>query len=325
MLKVLPAVLLLLLSPVLSAQVIAKHPFSTELARALGLEAGATATDLPHHVHYDLKLYDRHHKFTTGTWDIWRDPQHYVRTDIVAGDFHYTHIQDLAQHTDWRHFDHILPLKIFDLRQNYEKPEVPAAFFSNPRLNPDPMVTFQQIDGSPFDCTPESSLELRICFDPIAHVLAFAQIMNQTVTWENWQLLGTHSVPQRFRIYDGDRLIVEASGKAEVVKAFDPERFVIPAGEPDMGEPEDHGAIPHRVIEMKPIGMNLIYGNALMHLFVGVDGKVKKVDVIDADDNDLIGDAKHFSRNLKFAPQENGGEMVSFDQYLYVQHSPNFK
>ncbi|MGA7521676.1 MAG: hypothetical protein WBW84_04295 [Acidobacteriaceae bacterium] len=323
MLKFLLAILLLPTAPALVAQVLARHPFATELTRALALEAGATATDIPHHVHYDLKLYDRHHKLTTGTWDIWRDPQHYVRTDIVAGDFHYTDIDDLAQHRQWRHFDHVLPLKIFDLRQNYEKPEAPVEFFSDHALNPDPMVTFQQVEGSPFDCTSEL-LEMRICFDPIAHVLAFAQIMNQTVTWEDWQPLGTHSVPRRFRIFDGNRMIVEASGKAEKVKTFPPNLFAIPAGEPDMGEPEDDGGVPHRVVSMKPIHLDFLYGNVLMHLFVEPDGKVRKAEVVDADDNDLIGDVKHFSRNLKFAPQMKNGVAVPFEQYLYVQDSINF-
>lgn len=323
MLKFLPAVLLLLIWPALNAQVLAKHPFATELARALALEAGATATDVPHHVHYELKLYDHHHKLTTGTWDIWRDPQHYVRTDIAAGDFHYTHIEDLAQRTEWRHFNHVLPLKLFDLKQNYAQPDVPVAFFSNRRLNPDPMVTFEQIEGSPFECTPEV-LEIRVCFDPLAHVLAFAQIMNQTITWEDWQPLGTHSVPRRFRIYDGNRLIVEASGTAEEVKTFPPHQFVIPDGEPDMGSPEDDGIVPHHVVDLKPMNMDLMYGNVLMQLFVGPDGKVKKAEVIDADNGDLIGDAKHFSRNLKFAPQMEKGVAVPFQQYLYVQHSLNF-
>jgi hypothetical protein len=324
MLKCLFATVLLLIPAAIGAQVIESHPFATELTRALALEAGATANDVPHHVHYDLKLYDRHHKLTTGTWDIWRSPQHYVRTNIDAGDFHYTHIQDLALHKDWRHFDSFMPLKIFDLRQNYDKPKVPVALFNNPEIASKSMVTFQQVDGSPFDCTPEY-LAMRVCFDPIAHVLAFAQMMNQTVTWENWQPIGKHSIPQRFRIYDGDRLIVEASGKAEEVRTFPPDLFVIPAGQPDMGEPENDGAAPHRIISMKPMKLDLLYGNALVHLFVDPTGEVKKLEVVDADDDALIGDTKHFSRDLKFAPQMKDGVAVPFDEYMYIQHSPNFQ
>jgi hypothetical protein len=323
MLKLLSAVLLLIMAPALLAQVLANHPFATELARALALEAGATATDVPHHVHYDLKLYNRHHKLTTGTWDVWRDPLHYVRTDIVAGDFHYTHIEDLARHREWRHFDHVLPLKLLDLKQNYAQPGQDVSFFTNHILNPNPEVTFQQIEGSPFECTAEL-LEMRVCFDPLAHVLAFAQIMNQTVTWEDWQPLGTHSVPRRFRIYDGSRLIVEASGKAEEVKTFAPNLFVIPAGEPDMGEPEEDGVTPHRIVSTKPIAVDMLYGNVLMRMLVQPDGKVKKAEVIDADDDDLIGDAKRFSKNVKFAPQITNGVAVPFEQYMYIQHSPDF-
>lgn len=322
--KILPAILLLLASVALGAQVLSDRPFAAEMAQALELEAGATATDIPHHVHYELKLYDRRHKLTTGTWDIWRDPQHYVRTDIAAGDFHSVDIEDLAQHTQWRHFDRVLPLKLFDLRQNYDQPAVAVAFFSNPSLAPNARVTFQQIDGSPFDCTAES-LQIRICFDPIAHVLAFAQIMNQTMTWENWQTVGRHSIPQRFRIYDGNRLIVEASGKVDVVKTFPPDLFIVPPGEPDMGDPEDNGSAPHRVIAAKSLEPDLLYGNVLMHLFVGPDGKVKKAELIDADDDSLIGDAKHFARNVKFAPQVTKGVAVPFDEYLYIQHSLNFQ
>ncbi|MGA9983798.1 MAG: hypothetical protein WBP95_10020, partial [Acidobacteriaceae bacterium] len=115
----LSALFLFLMLPAGWAQVIATHPFDTEISRAVALEAGATATDVPHHVHYDLKLYNHKGKLTTGTWDIWRDPQHYIRTDIVAGDYHYTHIEDLNHKKQWRHFNTVMPLKVYDLRQAY--------------------------------------------------------------------------------------------------------------------------------------------------------------------------------------------------------------
>src|ERR1700735_190097 len=115
----LPTLFLILLLPAGRTQVIADRPFNTAINRARSLEAGALATDLSHHVHYDLKLYNHKGKLTTGTWDIWRDPLHYVRADIVAGDFHYTHIEDLVLKKNWRHFNALMPLKVYDLRQNY--------------------------------------------------------------------------------------------------------------------------------------------------------------------------------------------------------------
>jgi hypothetical protein len=318
--SVLPTLFLLLLLPAAWAQVIATHPFDTEIARARALEAGAAATDVPHHVHYDLKLYNHKGKLTKGTWDIWRDPQHYIRADIVAGDYHYTHIKDLIQKKNWRHFNTLMPLKIYDLRQNYQQPDFAVSLFSAKEEKYS--VRFQQVEGSPFDCTG-IVYETRVCFDPLAHVLAFAQMFNQAVTWEDWQPLGTHSVPKVFRIYDAGRVMVEATGHAEVVKTFPPGLFVIPPDEPDMGKPEDDASTPHEVIGTKPAHVDMLYGNVLLQVEVGIDGKVKKVRLIDADDDDIVHDSIQFAKHLTFAPQMKDGIATPFDQYIYVHYALN--
>jgi hypothetical protein len=312
----LSALFLILTLPAAWSQVIASHPFDTEISRAVALEAGATATDVPHHVHYDLKLYSHKGKLTTGTWDIWRDPQHYVRTDIVAGDFRYTHIEDLIHKKQWHHFNTLMPLKVYDLRQAYREPDFVVTQFS--KATPKHTVHFQQVDGSPFDCT-NAVMDMRICFDPLAHVLAFAQMFNQTVTWEDWQPLGLHSAPGRFRIYDAGRVMVEAAGTAEPVKSFPPGLFVIPADQPDMGEPENDGATPHKIVGTKPVHLQLLYGNVLVQLHVGVDGKVKKTTLIDADDDDIVDEAKQFAHHLTFEPQITNGVEAPFDQYIYLR------
>jgi hypothetical protein len=163
---------------------------------------------------------------------------------------------------------------------------------------------------------------MRICFDPLAHVLAFAQMLNQTITWEDWQPLGTHSIPKRFRIYDAGRVMVEAAGHADIVKTFPPGLFVIPPDEPDMGEPEDAGSPPHKVIGSKPVQIgSLLYGNLLARVQVDPKGKVKKVDLVDADDDDLISVAEQFLRHLTFAPELKDGVPIFFDQYIYLRYN----
>jgi len=320
-----PFALLLLPVLVLPAawpQVIANHPFSTALDRAVSLEAGASATDLPHHVHYQLTLYDHKGHRTTGTWEIWRDPQHFIRTDIVAGDFHYTRIEDLALGKQWRHFNTLMPLKIYDLLENYREPEFAASQFAH--ADPRPFVRFSQVQGSPFDCTGDV-FHLRICFDPLAHVLAFAEMYNQSIAWGEWQPLGAHSIPRSFRIYDAGRVMVEATGTAEIVKSFPPGFFAIPPGEPDMGDPADDGATPHKVTGMKPVELQWLYGNILLQLSVNSAGRVDKVKLIDADDNDLIHDAETFARHLTFAPQLQNGVATPFDQVVYLRYAPGFE
>jgi hypothetical protein len=315
--SIVSALFLMLFLPAGWAQVLANHPFDTEIARARALEAGATATDVPHHVHYDLKLYNHKGKLTTGTWDIWRDPQHYIRADIVAGDFHYTGIEDLVLKKQWRHFNTVMPLKVYDLRENYREPEYADALFS--RKEPKYYVRFQQVEGSPFECT-NPVLEIRVCFDPLAHVLAFAEMFNQMVTWEDWQPLGTHSVPKRFRIYDAGRVMVEAAGNADVVKTFPPGLFVIPPDQPDMGEPEDDGSTSHKIINQQVVNhFDPLHGNVLVQVEVGPEGKVNKVKLIDADDDDIIHESERFAKHLTFAPQMKDGVPTSFEQYIYLR------
>lgn len=315
--RLLFALSLLALLPAGSAQVVAAPPFATAIHRALALEAGAVAGDLPHHVHYDLRLYSHKGKLTQGTWDIWRDPLHFTRSDIVAGDFHYTLIEDLAHVTQWRHFNTVMPLKVYDLLENYRQPDFAVSFFAAPGAPG--TVRFAQISGSPFDCT-SLSLQMRVCFDPLVHVLAFAQIFNQTITWEDWQPVGTRSVPRRFRIYDAGQIMVEASGQAEVVHTFPPGLFAIPSDQPDMGSPENNGTPPHRVVASKPVPLDLLYGNLLFRLDVDADGKVHKVDLIDADDNDLVRNSVEFAKSLVFAPQLTNGLPTPFEQYIYLHY-----
>jgi hypothetical protein len=312
--------LLLLFScwPASFAQVVSNPPFSAAIARARGLEASALATDVPHHIHYDLKLYSHTGKLTKGSWDLWSDPLHFTRSDIVAGDFRYTHIEDLAHTRQWRHFNTVMPLKVYDLLQNYHEPGFAVSYFSRP--DPRNYVHFEQVQGSPFSCTNQM-FQMRVCFDPLAHVLAFAEMFNQTMTWEDWQPLGTHTVARRFRIYDAGRVMVEASGTAEVVKNFPPGLFMIPSNEPDMGEPEDDGATRHKVLEVKPVHLNMLYGNLLIQVKVDAAGKVHKADLIDADDDDLIHTGLEFARHLTFTPQMTNGVAAPFEQYIYLRYA----
>lgn len=311
------ALFLLTLVSAGSAQVVSNPPFGIAINRALSLEAGALAGDVPHHIHYDLKLYSHKGKLTRGTWDVWRDPLHSTRTEIVAGDYHYIHIEDLAHTIQWRHFNTVMPLKVYDLRQNFREPAFPVSFFAMP--DPSNNVHFEQVEGMPFDCT-SLRFQMQVCFDPLVHVLAFARVFNQTMTWEDWQPVGLHSVPRRFRIYDAGQIMVEAEGHVEVVKTFPPGLFAIPSNQPDMGEPEEDGATPHKVIATKPVRLDLLYGNLLVKVEVNAEGEVHKVDLIDADDDDLIKPAVEFAKHLTFAAQG-----MPFEQYIYVHYSVGVK
>jgi hypothetical protein len=64
-----------------------------------------------------------------------------------------------------------------------------------------------------------------------------------------------------------------------------------------------------------------LYGNVLVQVQVGIDGKVKKVRLIDADDDDIVHDSVQFAKHLTFAPQVKDGVPTPFDQYIYLHYA----
>src|ERR1700753_4315225 len=82
-------------------QVMQNTNYEQELRHAMSLIAGMTSTDIPHHIHYDLKLYDRDGRESTATYDIYRDPIMYQRIEMKAGSFELTHISNVRDKKEW--------------------------------------------------------------------------------------------------------------------------------------------------------------------------------------------------------------------------------
>jgi hypothetical protein len=45
------------------------------------------------------------------------------------------------------------------------------------------------------------------------------------------------------------------------------------------------------------------------------------VDLIDADDDDIVHESVEFAKHLTFAPQLKDGVPTPFDQYLYLRYN----
>ncbi len=308
-----PLVVLLFVpgSPV--AQVLQTSRYATVLSHARALTAGSTASDVAHHIHYDLKFRDRHGHEFTATYDIYRDPPRQTRVDIVAGDYRYTHIRDLMNKRDWKHFSGDMPLKIFDLRDVLIEPK--PEIYRLEQSQPPPAVRPEMIDGSPFACA-SNQVSVRVCFDPLIRTFAFAQVFNQTVTYDDWQRIGTHAIPGKISLYDGKKPLVEATGKVETVRKFPPLLFV-PGDEPTQSEDEDH-----RLIRFKPQPDFPFYGNVQLQISVNEKGKVTKTKLIDSDNHHLDEVATSYARSFRFAPENANGQPSSFTSVFYLHYFP---
>jgi hypothetical protein len=298
------------------AQVMQNTDYVQELKHAESLLAGTTPSDIPHHVHYDLKLKDRDGHETTATYDVYRDPIMYTRVDIKAGDFTLTHIISERDNKDWLHYTGNSPLKVFDFEQVSEHPVSAIGRLSQDLTHAQQMQP-GQLAGAPLLCASDEN-GTSICFNPLLHLFAYAQMFNQTVMYDNWLPIGSHTVPGSIRIYQGKKLLVEATGTVEAVKKFPPDFMSLPQ---TPSQPEPTKA--HKIIRSKPVDMNeAICANASVAISVDEEGHVKKAEIIDSDDKKIEGTVRKAARNMVFEPQLENGLPVPFDTILYLAYYP---
>jgi hypothetical protein len=298
------------------AQVMQNTDYEHELQDAKSLLAGETLTDIAHHIHYDLKLYDRDERQTTATYDIYRDPVLYRRIEIKADNYQLTQINNVRDKQEWLHYTGDKPLKISDFEQALDVPEAAVDRLSLEASQVQKMGP-QELHGAPLLCANDNT-GTAICFNPLIHLFAYAQMFNRTIMYDQWLPLGTHTVPGSIRIYEGKKLLVEATGTVEAIKKFPEHLMEIPVT-PSQVDP----AKEHKIIRYKPMDTSEArYGNVELHVSADEKGQVTKTEVVDSDDKHLEGIARKFARSIVFQPQLENGQPVPFDTVIYIEYYP---
>ncbi|HYK34740.1 energy transducer TonB [Alloacidobacterium sp.] len=290
--------------------------YDKELQHAKSLLAGSSPTDIPHHIHYDLKLYDRDGHESAATYDIYRDPVMYQRVDIKAGDFQFTRISNLRDHVDWQHSTGDMPLKIFDFERVMEFPQAAADRFSKEPQNVKEMQP-EQLEGAPLLCANDNA-GTAICFNPMIRLFAYAQMFNRTIMYDQWLTIGSHTAPGTIRVYEDKKLLVDAAGSVDVIKKFPDHLMEIP-DTPSQPSPQSQ----YKIAKSKPMDLSdARYGNIQVALSVDEKGHVTKESIVDSDDKHLEGTARKYVRDLVFEPSIKDGQPVPFETVLYLEYYP---
>jgi len=300
------------------AQIMQNTNYEQELRHAQSLLAGATATDISHHAHYDLKLYDRDGHESTGTYDIYRDPTHFQRTDIKVGEFQFTRISSLTDHVEWVHYTGQMPLKIVDFERVMDIPEAAVNRFSK-ELETVRQMQPQQLQGAPLLCANDNA-GTAICFNPMIRLFSYAQMFNRTIMYDQWLPIGLHTVPGTIRIYEDKKLLLEATGTVEAVKTFPDHLLEIP-DTPSQPSPDSD----YKIVKSKPMDLSESrYGNIQVAVSIDEKGRTTKESIIDSDDKHLDGVARKYARDLVFEPRLKDGQPVPFDTVIYLEYYPFF-
>jgi Gram-negative bacterial TonB protein C-terminal len=290
--------------------------YKQELAHAKSLLAGMTSKDIPHHIHYDLKLYDRDGHESDATFDIYRDPILYQRMEVKAGNYQLTRISNMRDHIEWQHYTGDMPLKISDFEQAMSFPEAAVNRLDNEPDSISPM-TAQQLQGAPLLCANDNA-GTAICFNPLIRLFAYAQMFNRTIMYDQWLPIGSHSVPGTIRIYEDKHLLVEAKGTVEAVKTF-PENFMQIPDTPSQPAPESQ----YKIVKTKSMDLSQQrYGKIQMMVSVDEKGHVTKESIVDSDDKHLEGVTRKFARDIVFEPRMKDGQPIPFKTSLYFEYYP---
>jgi TonB family protein len=174
-----------------------------------------------------------------------------------------------------------------------------------------------QLEGAPLLCADDTA-GTSICFNPLIRLFAYAQMFNQTIMYDQWLPIGSHTVPGSIRIYQEKKLLVDATGTVEAVKKFPPGLMEIP-DTPSQQPPE----AAHKVRHVKSVDTTeALYGSIQIAVSVNEKGRVKKAEVVDSDDKQIEGMARKAARGMVFEPQMENGQPVPFDTVLYLTYYP---
>jgi len=299
------------------SQVMQNTNYESEMAHAKSLLAAATPTDIAHHIHYDLKMYDRDGHESTATYDIYRSPGMFQRTEVKAENYQLTRISNLRDHVDWLHYTGDMPLKIIDFEGVMDLPKAAVNRFSQ---EPESVSTMhrEQLEGSPLLCANDNN-GTAICFNPMIRLFAYVQMFNRTAMYDQWLPVGSHTFPATIRIYEDKKLLVDAIGTVEAVKEF-PDNFMEIPDTPSQPAPQSQ----YKIVKSKPMDLSQArYGNIQIAVSVDEKGRVTKESVVDSDDKHLEGTFRKYARDLVFEPRMKDGQPGPFEAVLYFEYYPS--
>lgn len=299
------------------SQVLQNTDYAHEMAHAKALLAGATSADVPHHIHYDLKLYDRDGHESTATYDIYRDSNMYERIEIKAENYQLTRIGHLHDHKEWLHYTGDMPLKIVDFEAVVDVPKAAVNRFNS---EPETVSTMhrEQLEGAPLLCANDND-GTAICFNPMIRLFAYAQMFNRTIMYDQWLPIGSHTVPGTIRIYEDKKVLVDATGTVEAVKSF-PDNFMEIPDTPSQPAQQDQ----YKIVKSRSLDLSQArYGNVQIAVSVDEKGHVTKESIVDCDDKHLEGTFRKYARDLIFEPRMKDGQPAPFDAVLYLEYYPS--
>jgi hypothetical protein len=179
----------------------------------------------------------------------------------------------------------------------------------------------RKIMGVMFSCSGKHA-GAEICFDSETGFPIEATVDQEQVVYKGWAPFGDGFYPTRLALYRGRRLQLEVSTTITYLTTSEKDTFQIPAGATESSPV--HGMYPvesHRLVRSGEAD-TASFGDALVKVFVDDSGKVRRAELLDADDKNIGAAALRAAMQTVYVPDRTSGERQAFEaQYFMSQWS----
>jgi len=281
--------------------------FHAAVPRWLPLQVG-------YHQHTDFRMIDLNGQTTSASRDRWHLGQ-VGRDEESAPGWHSIIVWAAEQ--NWSEHDGMRPMRLAGL---FDVDPRPAPMERRIRIFGKDYVTLklQEVDGVLRRCSSVFG-GAEICFDPVAGFPNSASLDDERVVYEEWGEFAGKRFPSRWAVNRGDRLQMEARTTVTNLDSsaglFDPLPGVDPRPNRLGAQLEDADSILSRG-DLKPCS----FGQALVKVFVGQNGRVERATLIDADDKSLGAAALNAAKHTVYFPRESEGQSISYETAFRIEH-----
>ena len=179
----------------------------------------------------------------------------------------------------------------------------------------------RKIKGVMFSCSGKY-VGAEICFDSETGFPIEATVDQEQVVYKGWAPFGDGFYPNRLALYRGRRLQLEASTTITYLTTSKKDTFRIPAGATEsLPVHRMYRAESHRLVRSGQVN-TASFGDALVKVFVDDTGKVRRAELLDADDKYLGVAALRAVMQTVYVPDQSSGERQAFEaEFLVSQWS----
>jgi hypothetical protein len=268
------------------------------------------------HIHSELRIINVNGRETTAIVDQWRSGNLY-RLEERAENWSVASFSDGDR--VWSVQQGIPPIRLWatdgfpDLFPRPNPAERRIRIYA-----PQPLKLLpRETDGVKFSCSGRYA-GAEICFDAESGFPVEATVDQEQVVFKSWAKFGEGFYPSRLALYRGRRLQMEASTAITPLAASERALFRPPAGASERSALDGMYSVESHRLAASDHANTASFCDALVKVFVDDTGRVRRAELLDADDKDLGAAALSAARRAVYVPDRKSGESQAFETGFFV-------